>query len=165
MTGSAPTPVDNCAAGLSHEWKLETKYYKATIPIWVDEVQDVETWRTEFLKDEAREVVSVVGAWIYCFRRPIEESDVDELKSALKAISDVVERGGGYGWEGVRLAVAMPQSTTPYLEKSFDEWDALCGEFGFEYADFEAKGRNEYGGKAPPEPLPGKPQTDFWQSP
>ena len=90
--------------------------------------------------------MSVVGAWVYCFRRPLDEEGVDELREALKAISDVTERGGGYGWEGVKIAVAMPQSTTPYVEKNFEEWDELCGEYGFEYSDFEAKGRNEYGG-------------------
>ena len=40
----------------------------------------------------------------------------------------------------------MPQSTTPYLEKSFEEWEELCMEFGFEYVDAEAKGRNDFGG-------------------
>lgn len=102
------------------------------------------------MKEEAREVVSVVGAWIYCFKRPLGEKDIKSLQSALRAISAVIERGGGYGWEGTRLAVATPQSTTPYLEKSFEEWDHLCGEYGFEYADLEAKGRNEFGGGREP---------------
>ncbi|KAF2103883.1 hypothetical protein NA57DRAFT_70093 [Rhizodiscina lignyota] len=150
LTGSAPTPVDNSTAGLSHEWRLETRYYKATIPTWVDEVADIAEWRTEFMKDEAKEVVAVLGAFIYCFRRPLDSKDVESIKEALKAIQDVGAAGGagsdwGYGGEVVRLAVAMPQSTTPYLEKDFEEWDEMCGEFGFEYVDFEAKGRNEYG--------------------
>lgn len=113
----------------------------------MDEIQDIEAWRTEFTKEEAREVVSVIGAWVYCFKRPLSEDDIQSLRSAVRAISAVIERGGGYGWEGVRLAVAMPQSTTPYLEKSFEEWDEICGEYGFEYVDSEGKGRNEYGGE------------------
>jgi hypothetical protein len=40
----------------------------------------------------------------------------------------------------------MPQSKTPYLEKSFDEWEELCQDLGFEFVDFESKGRNEYSG-------------------
>jgi hypothetical protein len=52
----------------------------------------------------------------------------------------------GYAWDGACLAVAMPQSTTPNLQKSTDEWEDLCRESGFEYIDSEAKGRNEYGG-------------------
>ena len=43
------------------------------------------------------------------------------------------------------LAVAMPQSTTPYLEKPTEEWEELCIEHGFEYVDSEAKGKNEFG--------------------
>jgi len=51
-----------------------------------------------------------------------------------------------YDVDGVCLAVAMPQSVTPHLEKSFDEWEELCQEFGSEFVDFENKGRNEYSG-------------------
>jgi hypothetical protein len=44
------------------------------------------------------------------------------------------------------LAVATPQSTTPHLEKTIEEWEAICSDCGFEYVDSEAKGRNKYGG-------------------
>lgn len=39
----------------------------------------------------------------------------------------------------------MPQSITPHLERGFEEWEDTCRELGFEYVDFEAKGRNEFG--------------------
>ena len=65
----------------------------------------------------------------------------------MESVAEVVKEGCGYTWDGVCLAVAMPQSTTPYLEKSFDEWEELCQEHGFEFIDFESKGRNEYSGK------------------
>ena len=45
----------------------------------------------------------------------------------------------------VCLAVAMPQSITPYLEKTSEEWDDICMEYGFEFIDFEVKGKNEFG--------------------
>ena len=64
----------------------------------------------------------------------------------MKAISKVVEKGAGYGWDGVSLAVAMPQGTAPHLEKSFEDWEDLCREFGFEFVEAAAKGRNEFGG-------------------
>lgn len=115
------------------------------MPVWLDEIADVPTWHTDFLKHEAKEVVQAVGAWIYCFCRPVTAADVEHFQSTLKSISDVVDQNGGYGWEGVRLAVAMPQSTTPYLQKEYEEWDGMCGEHGFEYIDFEATGRNEFG--------------------
>jgi hypothetical protein len=81
-----------------------------------------------------------------CFRKPINESDLTEIKILLENVGEVVKEGCGYSWDGVCLAVAMPQSTTPYLEKSFDEWEDLCQEFGFEFIDSESKGRNEYAG-------------------
>ena len=45
----------------------------------------------------------------------------------------------------VCLAVAMPQSITPYLEKSHEEWEELAMDYGFEYVDSEKKGKNEFG--------------------
>jgi hypothetical protein len=145
LTGSAPEPTYETTAGLTHEWRLETKYYTATLPIWIDELPNVAQWRTEFTKPEAREVVSVLGAWIYCFKKPVEEKDVDTIKETMQAVADAIERACGYGGDQVCLAIAMPQSTTPYLEKSSEEWEELAMEYGFEYIDSEAKGKNEFG--------------------
>ncbi|OCK93188.1 uncharacterized protein K441DRAFT_566639 [Cenococcum geophilum 1.58] len=145
LTGSAPDLVSDSTAGLTHTWRLETRYYTASLPIWIDEIPHVSEWREEFVKPEAREVVSVLGAWVYCFRKPVKEEHTDVIKQTLQAIADVVEKACGYSSDAVCLAVAMPQSTTPYLEKSFEEWEELCMEFGFEYVDAEAKGRNDFG--------------------
>ena len=145
LTGSAPEPTSDTTAGLTHEWRLETKYYTATLPIWIDELSNVAEWRTEFTKPEAREVVSVLGAWIYCFKKPVEEKDVDTIKETMQAVADATERACGYGGDIVCLAVAMPQSTTPHLDKPNEEWEELSMEYGFEYVDSEAKGKNEFG--------------------
>ncbi|KAF2785944.1 hypothetical protein K505DRAFT_260969 [Melanomma pulvis-pyrius CBS 109.77] len=148
LTGSAPTPISSTTAGLSHTWALTTKYYTATLPIWIDEIPSVSEWRGEFIKPEAKEVISVIGAWIFCFRRPVTTADVATIKEALKAIADVIERACGYGGDAVCLAVAMPQSTTPYLDMGKEEWDEVCMEYGFEFVDGEekggAKGTNEF---------------------
>ncbi|RAL59798.1 hypothetical protein DID88_000427 [Monilinia fructigena] len=117
LTGSAPALAGDSIAGVTHDWSIKTNYYTSRVPIWLDEIHEPEIWSKEFLAPEAREVLTVLGAFI---------------------------EGCGYTWDGVCLAVAMPQSTTPYLEKSFDEWEELCQEHGFEFVDFESKGRNEY---------------------
>lgn len=95
---------------------------------------------------EAREVLAVLGAIVVCFRKPINDAGLHEIKVLLENVAEVVKEGCGFSWDGVCLAVAMPQSTTPYLEKSFDDWEDLCQEVGFEFIDFESKGRNEYAG-------------------
>lgn len=87
----------------------------------------------------------MLGGWIYCFKKPVETKDIEVIRDTMQAISDVIERACGYTGETVCLAVAMPQSTIPYLEKPNDEWEELCMEHGFEYIDSEAKGKNEFG--------------------
>lgn len=116
------------------------------IPIWLDEISDASVWSADFLAPEAREVLTVLGAFIVCFRKPVDEKALKEVRDLMEGVAEVVKEGCGLMWDGVCLAVGMPQSTTPYLEKSFDEWEELCQEYGFEYVDFESKGRNEYSG-------------------
>jgi predicted nucleic acid-binding Zn-ribbon protein len=69
----------------------------------------------------------------------------ESLKQSLKAITDVIRKAAGSNWDGTCLAVSTPQSITPFLQKTFEEWDQMCGQMRFEYVDSEAKGRNEYG--------------------
>ncbi|KAF7943622.1 uncharacterized protein EAE97_005693 [Botrytis byssoidea] len=144
LTGSAPALTGDSIAGVTHDWPIKTNYYTASVPIWLDEIHEPEIWCKEFLAPEAREVLTVLGAFIVCFRKPVDEAELQAFKILLESVAEVVKEGCGYTWDGVCLAVAMPQSTTPYLEKSFDEWEELCQEHGFEFIDFESKGRNEY---------------------
>lgn len=90
-------------------------------------------------------MISVLGAWVYCFRKPVTQDHLETVKKTLRAVQDAIERACGYSSDAVCLAVAMPQSTTPYMDMSHDEWDEICMEHGFEFVDGEAKGRNEYG--------------------
>ncbi|KAF7871959.1 uncharacterized protein EAF02_009064 [Botrytis sinoallii] len=141
LTGSAPALTGDSIAGVTHDWSIKTNYYTASVPIWLDEIHEPEIWCKEFLAPEAREVLTVLGAFIVCFRKPVDEAELQAFKVLLEGVAEVVKEGCGYTWDGVCLAVAMPQSTTPYLEKSFDEWEELCQEHGFEFIDFESKGR------------------------
>ncbi|KAF7900099.1 hypothetical protein EAF00_004435 [Botryotinia globosa] len=144
LTGSAPALTGDSIAGVTHDWPIKTNYYTASVPIWLDEIHEPEIWCKEFLAPEAREVLTVLGAFIVCFRKPVDEAELQAFKILLESVAEVVKEGCGYTWDGVCLAVAMPQSTTPCLEKSFDEWEELCQEHGFEFIDFESKGRNQY---------------------
>jgi hypothetical protein len=147
LTGSAPEPTSGSTAGLTHEWLLETKYYITKLPIWIDEVADVTEWRTAFTAPEAREVITVLGAWIYCFRKPVTQADLSTIKDTMQAVADAVERACGFSGDQVYLAIAMPQSTTPYLEVASDEWEDMCTDTGFEFVDFEKTEQNEFGEK------------------
>ena len=152
LTNTAPSKSGDTIAGTTHNYSIKTSYYKAEVPIWLDEVTDPKAWSSEFLKPEAREVLTVIGAFIVCFRWPIDEAGLKAVKLLLENVREVVKEGCGYGWDGVCLAVAMPQSTTPYLEKSFEEWEGICQDSGFELIDFAKKGRNEFSGKSVHDP-------------
>ncbi|EKD20456.1 uncharacterized protein L3040_004256 [Drepanopeziza brunnea f. sp. 'multigermtubi'] len=144
LTGTQPTLTIDTIAGSSHTHTISTAYYTASIPVWLDEIADPPAWSADFLAPEAREVLSVLGAFVVCFKKPVDEAGLEEVKSLLEGVGEVVKEGCGLSWEGVCLAVGMKQSATPYLEKSHEEWEDVCQEYGFEFVDFEAKGRNEY---------------------
>lgn len=76
LTGDAPALNDSSVAGLTHTWSAKTSYYTAEIPIWLDEIENLQDWKSEYLKSEAREVVDVLGAWIYTFRKPVKDEDL-----------------------------------------------------------------------------------------
>jgi len=164
LTGSAPEPVDGSTAGLSHFWTLKTSYYTAELSFWIDEISDISRWKEEFLKPEAAEVVAAVGAWIFCFRRPVTTTDISAITETLAAVQEVVQEHVGYEWDGVCIAVAMSQSKTPWLEKSFEEWEDLCREKGFEYVDSETKGRNEFGERVGVERVKEVMEANAWDS-
>jgi hypothetical protein len=107
----------------------------------------VAEWRTAFTASEAREVITVLGAWIYCFRKPITQADLSTIKDTMQAIADAIERACGFSGDQVCLAIAMPQTTTPYLDMASEEWEDICTDTGFEYVDFEKTGKNEFGEK------------------
>ncbi|KAI9894322.1 MAG: hypothetical protein M1814_003078 [Vezdaea aestivalis] len=145
FTGKALSIVDDTTsiAGASHEVEILNKYYKARIPVWIDEIQDVDEWKNAFSGPEAVEVWEAIGAVVFVFKKPLSLEQFAKLKSTLRAIQDCVELAGGLnlgGWDGVSLAVAMPQSTTPAYDVDAMEWEAVCSELGFEYIDITFKG-------------------------
>jgi hypothetical protein len=148
---------------LSHEWSLQTDYYAAELSIWIDDISDISTWRTEFSKDEAKEVVEAVGAWIYVFRKPVTDDDLANIKATTEAIKSVIGKACGEYWEGTCLAVGTKQGTTTSLRLEGEEWEDFCQENSFEYIDAEAKGRNEYGEPVGMERLREALETTDWE--
>lgn len=116
--------------------------------MWIDEAPDAAAWRAEFLSPAAQEVVRALGAWVVVFRKPLREPERRRVGELLAAVRDVVERwAGGEGWDGVLVAVGMGQSIKAEdgVVVSEEEWEEECLEYGFEYVDAEAEGKNEFG--------------------
>ncbi|RPB00039.1 hypothetical protein L873DRAFT_1789253 [Choiromyces venosus 120613-1] len=151
LTGSLPptTTTSTSPAGLSHSLPLKTPYYKTTVPIWIDEIPLTapNTWSSTYLSPEAREVLHALGGFILTFRKPSSEADLARIREVLRAVQSIV-KGCGYAWDGVCLAVGMPQSLQPRLELEVEVWEEMCRECGFEFVDFEVKARNEFGESA-----------------
>lgn len=134
------------------------------MPIWVDEVPDIESWKTEFLKDEAKEVVDAIGAWIFCFEAQKDGNIGAEAENAMKGIQEVVERHGTFGSEVVFLAVAKPKlgKQAEGEKGSQEEQEDKCMEFGFEYIRYGAEGKNEFGEKVGFERLKEALEANEW---
>ncbi|KAK3698724.1 hypothetical protein LTR37_016814 [Vermiconidia calcicola] len=165
LTGTAPEPHENgSTAGLSHEYDIQTAYYKAKVPIWIDEIPSVEAWKTEFLKPEAKEVVEAVGAWLYVFRQPRDETISSEIEETMKAIQEIAEEHAGYGADAVMLAVAMPKSTasSAHSNRNPEEWEGVSMQYGFEYNDYTTQGKNELGEKVGLERLKEALEANEW---
>lgn len=161
LTGTAPSPdINGSTAGLTHEWDVKTAYYSATVPIWIDEVPDFEAWKEEFLKEEAKEVVDAVGAWIYCFERT-EAGTSEEVEKGMRSIQEVVERHEGFGGEVVFLAVAKGNGVAG-AGIGQEESEDKCIKSGFEYIDYSATGTNEFGEKVGFERLKEALETNEW---
>jgi len=151
LTGSSPAPhASGSCAGLTHEWDVRTAYYSAKVPLWIDEIIDVQEWKEEFMKEEAGEVVQAVGAWVYAFRVGGGGSVGAEAEKTLAALQEVVEAHAGYGTESVMLVVGMPAvgKESLGLEKNKrEDWDDVAMQYGFEFVEYGAQGVNEFGEK------------------
>ncbi|KAK4554399.1 hypothetical protein LTR86_008607 [Recurvomyces mirabilis] len=146
LTGSTP-PVDSSgsAAGSGHEWAIKTPYYSATVPIWIDEIVDAVEWKSEFLKPEAKEVVEAIGGYIYAFRLPADGGVSKEADTIMEAIQAISEEQIGYGADNVMLAVALPPLGKEDVVAKLDDWEDVCIQYGFEFVDYVATGKNEHG--------------------
>ncbi|KAJ6032716.1 Alpha/gamma-adaptin-binding protein p34 [Penicillium herquei] len=142
-TDTPHTPPSTSFAGYTTHspLRLETKYYSAEIPVWVDEVplplnsstassnESTTQWRTEFLSDEAEIVRDAVGALVVAVQDPREvdpsagatpssRTDVRGLLELMRDIGAVKERideerGGMGDVPGVFILVGASKSAPP----------------------------------------------------
>jgi hypothetical protein len=166
LTGSSPAPsASGSCAGLTHEWDVKTTYYNATVPLWIDEIADLEEWKEEFMKEEAGEVVRAVGAWVYVFRLGQDGKAGDEVKKTMAALQAVLETHAGYGAESVLLAVGMPaggKERARMGKERREEWDDVAMQYGFEFVEFGTQGVNEFGEKQGVERLKEALEANEW---
>ncbi|KAI9666832.1 MAG: hypothetical protein M1829_005635 [Trizodia sp. TS-e1964] len=180
LTGSAPEIPSSCAAedsttaaaedttttasGASHTLALSTRYYTATIPIWIDEPPPppaLAPWQAAYLAPDAQGVLDALGALIFCFPKPLTAASLEGRKDMLKvyvgAVKDVAARAAG--GDAVCVAVGLP----PLVQGARVEEGALAPDEGaldelladltggrFEYVDggvLDARARNEFGEK------------------
>lgn len=157
--------MDGSTAGLTHEWTAETTYYKARVPVWIDEISDVQSWKSDFLKPEAKEVVGAVGAWVYCFPRQVDGRISAEAEETMKSIQQVVDEHS-YVSEAVFLAVAKPvgkQAVSRAIGVQ-EEQEDVCTQYGFEYVDYGAAGKNEFGERMGFERLKEALEANEWET-
>lgn len=157
LTGSYPQPNTGTSslAGASHQISLDTPYYKADVPIWIDIIASPSEWATSFTSAEAKEVLDVLGGILVVFSVSSDSSttfskpnlDATLEPSVLELFQEVgrvIDALGGYIWNGVSLAVGVGGS--------HDEADALvddCESVGLEFIHFTRKRgeKNEFGEK------------------
>lgn len=88
--------------------RIETKYYNADVPIWVDELPlsspdkpddsdeggKKSQWSTEFLSDEARVVRDAIGAVVVCVQNPAPRNSDALPKTSAESVEseEVLQR-------------------------------------------------------------------------
>lgn len=92
-----------------------------------------------------------MGAWILCFK----DAALGEM--AMRSIQAVVEtHTESYASEGVMLAVDMEGGREEELEDG-------CIKYGFEYVDYTATGKNEFGEKVGVERIREALEANEWE--
>ncbi|KTW32599.1 uncharacterized protein T551_00084 [Pneumocystis jirovecii RU7] len=142
LTGSLPKISSNKInhAGIIHQVKFDTKYYKATVDIWVDEFSDeeIDIWVESYLSEEAAPVREALGAIVIVFRETEKRPFYEHVLRQVKKIRQIVEACDS-SWDGVLLAVKMPEKDLNTVSSNQIDHNALsdaCLNENFEYVDF-----------------------------
>lgn len=155
LTGSKPAREAASLAGTTHDLSLQTQYYTASVPIWLDLIASPSEWAASFLSEEAGEVLAVLGAVVLVFALPGPSASCaagsgELLRRLIEQVGRVVNEGlGGWEWDGVRLAVGVVAADAAAdADVDAEEWDELCAEAGMEFVRVGGmqSARNEFGG-------------------
>ncbi|KHN94914.1 Alpha/gamma-adaptin-binding protein p34 [Metarhizium album ARSEF 1941] len=158
LTGSSPGAPPPSLAGTTHSFALKTRYYSATVPIWLDLVASPAEWSASFLSAEAAEVLAVLGGLVVVFALPPPSSSSESaprVRELIRHVGRVVNDGlGGWEWDGVRLAVGVGAHDSDGggggdAEDGYWDWDELCAEAALEFVRIGARQQpdvNELGG-------------------
>lgn len=146
LSGTHPTPSPTLS-GTTHPLPLSTPYYTATLPLWLDLIDDPADWAATFLTPEAKEVLDALGGLLVIFEIPAKADD-DAAEGLIREVGRVVREGlGGWEWDGVVVAVGLGRDPD-------GEWEERCAEGGMELVVVgggESEGaRNEFGGTCSP---------------
>ncbi|KAI0468053.1 hypothetical protein F4859DRAFT_492493 [Xylaria cf. heliscus] len=147
LTGSLPDYQLAELAGTSHILPLDTHYYTAEVPIWLDLISEPIEWAASFLSPDAKEVLRVLGGVMVVFALPVNP-DSEEGKASRDLISkvgEVVKSGlGGWTWDGVGLCLGIGEID------DVDVWDDCASAAGLEFVQVRKQStsaRNEFGEK------------------
>lgn len=101
---------------------------------------------------------------MYCFRKASDVRISQEVEDALRAIMEVREEHAGYGEDAALLAVAVPVSKSAGVvaEEVTADCEDACLQYGFEYVDLGARGKNEFGEKVGLERLREALEANEW---
>ncbi|QIW95306.1 hypothetical protein AMS68_000824 [Peltaster fructicola] len=148
LTGSTASHADiDDVTEPSRTLRIETPYYSATVPIWLDELTDSTEWQREFSQPEAKQVVDAIGAWIFCFttdETPIHDEQLDASLEAIQAVVDLHTNGSN---DAVMLAVAIPRDSTVITEDRLTQLEDITMRYNFELINYAATGLNDFGEK------------------
>ncbi|RWA03677.1 hypothetical protein EKO27_g11431 [Xylaria grammica] len=147
LTGTIPEQTSTSLAGTSHNLSLQTTYYKAEVPIWLDLISSPSEWSASFLSVEAKEVLEVLGGVMVVFALPVNahSDEGNAAQDLIKQVGKVVKDGlGGWEWDGVGLCLGVGEID------DVDLWEDCCAESGLEFVQVRSQStpsRNEFGEK------------------
>lgn len=172
MPEEIPERPHNQHTGITHSLSIDNKYFKATLPIWIDEFLDQEeigskssseVWTDDFCSEDedVQMVRDSIIAVIYTFDPAMPADNLTKAKTAAtdlkghisQQVSDVlrlVDRLEQDTWDGISIVVAKalskensPKEHTPERTEVVEHVKDLFADYGIEVVDMLDTGRKD----------------------